>query len=751
MKNHKSKEAFYERLRTLADTNKTILKESQTRNIGTLIDYKKAADGVTYGIIKENHHYYIKKGGLKQDPNASDFAYIGGLSNITNFQFKTLAEADKQRNMLFHTINESISLKPNINGGGKKRKLNEDIAGEEIDNAEEKIGDLDAATDAAEAAPETNTEIDITGDEENNEPELDVTVDEPTPESNGAEPQPDVEEPAPDTEEPVSDETQGDESDNTTEMKPEDEKSITSSEIEKNLGKITNKIRKTELEPTQIKSYVNSFLSSFKDKFDDIDIEDRKEMADKILKVVPDEDVEDLSSSVPQDKKIEESETCSECGGFAQYAESRGYTKDSIVECGNDEMSSLVSGYANAHGEGQNDGDFKAVALFITPEIMDSLNNDYGHEEYTKELTPYVNSMNETTEEDKKAQIDELFGGLGQLGKKAVQNVGSGFQKVGQAVGQAAQNVKQTYYAGEKNAALGKLEAIAADLGKQIATVNVNATKAGQEPINVNSILTTIKNQVGQSGAANLSKFRTQENVDPANVEVMPNVLKEDGETEENGGEEIDFAPAAQSLGVATIKPDGAPTSGIDVSVDGQNKNINIKMNENKEKKSEETLTESEKKIRNYIRTRLEEKTGQRKTKLNESSKSETLKKLDKIIDEQFKLYETFTTNKGDINEFLGFSSAEKFQKLNPNDVKAVDDLFLSVFSQALQAAARKSVAARMTPQMKYDLLKQGFEMDKLKNPSFGTSGGKINYTPLRTENPFAAGGTGGKTGLGGV
>ena len=52
-----SKEAYYERLRNLADVNKTSIKESKNNTLGTLIDYKRAADGVTYGIIKENHQY----------------------------------------------------------------------------------------------------------------------------------------------------------------------------------------------------------------------------------------------------------------------------------------------------------------------------------------------------------------------------------------------------------------------------------------------------------------------------------------------------------------------------------------------------------------------------------------------------------------------------------------------------------------------------------------------------------------------
>ena len=51
-------------------------------------------------------------------------------------------------------------------------------------------------------------------------------------------------------------------------------------------------------------------------------------------------------------------------------------------------------------------------------------------------------------------------------------------------------------------------------------------------------------------------------------------------------------------------------------------------------------MNESEVKLRKYVRMRLEEKAGMRKANLNESKKSPALKKLDAVIDQQFKLYE---------------------------------------------------------------------------------------------------------------
>ncbi len=401
MKKHTSEEALYERMRNLAQVNKTSIKESQNRTLGTLIDYERTADGVAYGIVKEQHHYYIKKGGLNENLNVADFAYIGGLQNITEFQYDKLSEAEKQRNMLLKTINEGISTKVSKTGS-KKKMLTEDKAGQEIEMAANKVGELDAATDAAEVPAEP---LDLPPAGGEGEAEMDAGLDAM----------------ASGDEEMAGDDAMaaaGDE-----EVAVEDPQSEEEREIEKMLGKITNTLRKTELTDSQVKSYVNTFLSAFKDKFPDIDIEDRKAMAEKITKVVPPEDIEDLGQNVEDtggEPELEE-EQCSECGGFAQYAESRGYDANSIKECGEEEMTNLISGYANGHDDGQNDGDFKAIALFITPEILEKLKSEYGHDEFANQVEPFSTEMIEASVEDRDAQINELFGGLKNLANTGAQ------------------------------------------------------------------------------------------------------------------------------------------------------------------------------------------------------------------------------------------------------------------------------------------------------------------------------------------
>ena len=134
MKKHISEEAQSARMRNLAGVDKASVNESKNRTLGTLIDIERAADGVAYGIVKEQHKYHIKKGGLNENLNVADFAYIGGLGNVTEYQYSKLAEAKKNRNFLIATLNEGITTK--VNPSGSKTILTEDKAGAEIMGAE---------------------------------------------------------------------------------------------------------------------------------------------------------------------------------------------------------------------------------------------------------------------------------------------------------------------------------------------------------------------------------------------------------------------------------------------------------------------------------------------------------------------------------------------------------------------------------------------------------------------------------------
>ena len=63
----KSNKNFYERIRTLSDVKVTKNVNESTNNSKNLETYTKTDDGNVYGVIRENHKFYIKKSTKQKD------------------------------------------------------------------------------------------------------------------------------------------------------------------------------------------------------------------------------------------------------------------------------------------------------------------------------------------------------------------------------------------------------------------------------------------------------------------------------------------------------------------------------------------------------------------------------------------------------------------------------------------------------------------------------------------------------------
>jgi|7_EtaG_2_1085326.scaffolds.fasta_scaffold07214_3 hypothetical protein len=89
---------------------------TESKTFSELELIKRAPNGVVYGIIRENHNYFIKttekKGGTFL---AEDFSYVGGLQNKYDERYGTYAEAIRQLNMKFDMLNESFGMKKGNN------------------------------------------------------------------------------------------------------------------------------------------------------------------------------------------------------------------------------------------------------------------------------------------------------------------------------------------------------------------------------------------------------------------------------------------------------------------------------------------------------------------------------------------------------------------------------------------------------------------------------------------------------------
>ena len=371
-----SNEIFYKRLQDLAGIKTTINETKGGDNsLSTLIDHKVANDGLVYGIVKENHNYYIKKSTNKTNPTASDFVYMDGLANIRNYQYNSLAEAEKNMNFYLKNLNEAIGNTTLINNTklGKKSVISEaGDAKEDIDAANKELPNLDKSLEKEKA------EVSAVDNSETTPPPPPVE----TPEGgesivgDGAADAADSAKLETGTETPPSEETTGD-------GKGTDDLAV--KEIEKLIGKLGNEAGKTTLDTKTTNRLLAQVIGSFKEDITSLSPEDKRKLADKILK----------SSEESEENPAEVEEgTCVECNTFENYMKGRGF--NSMDECDEDSAADMIAGYATQHGEEQPEGEMEKIAIYVTPKIAESLKNEYGHVDYVEKMQPYLDKVNET-------------------------------------------------------------------------------------------------------------------------------------------------------------------------------------------------------------------------------------------------------------------------------------------------------------------------------------------------------------------
>ena len=164
---------------------------NESTSLSELELIKKGPNGIVYGIIRENHDYFIKTSNKTHGTlMAEDFKYIGGLQNKYDERYKSYAEALKHLNMKFDMLNESYGIDNNTNlfesdgvafGGGvgfgfvmeedEDEEGKEQIISDSDDDLEEqkKVLKVDAPKAETPEAPvedevEDEVEIDDSGD-----------------------------------------------------------------------------------------------------------------------------------------------------------------------------------------------------------------------------------------------------------------------------------------------------------------------------------------------------------------------------------------------------------------------------------------------------------------------------------------------------------------------------------------------------------------------------------------------------------
>lgn len=80
------------------------------------IEYKaKAADGKYYGIIRENSKYFVKVATPGKEMIAEAYQYIGGITNKSNYEYNSYANALKQFELKLGSINEAYDDDRKVN------------------------------------------------------------------------------------------------------------------------------------------------------------------------------------------------------------------------------------------------------------------------------------------------------------------------------------------------------------------------------------------------------------------------------------------------------------------------------------------------------------------------------------------------------------------------------------------------------------------------------------------------------------
>ena len=483
---------------------------------------------------------------------------------------------------------------------------------------ESNVNEDDAGEDETEAAVAAMDDLEIAVDsEEEQESAPEEPHEEPDSPAEDVPPAPDV---ADDSEEDVDLDVNVDAADDSEEGNGDDEKDQKYREVKEKIADIKQITDEYDFEDDKIKDFVNSFLSDHEGEIAEMPIEDRKDIADEILKAKPDTDsidsevtglekgadsaidnqINDLqqnngadepqNAEEPVQEDAEECESSSESESFQQYAESRGYSVDEMKDCSEGELCNLISGYANAYKNGENDGDHEGIAVYITPEIKSEL-ADYGHSDFAEELEPYVNNVEEGVPET-----------------HAVEPMPRQEEINSDVDGDDSEEIE-----------LNSPDSPAEDV-PPAPDVTDNGEEDVDLDVNVDAADDSEEGNMDQFYKMMYDELKGINDKTPEIIEKMKEYALKGGfqhvepEQKSSIGDKLKgLVGLGETIDAGVLKPDGASIEYEDVN-------------------------ESEKKIRTYIRKRLSEVVEGKKS-INENKKSRKLKALDKMIEEQLALF----------------------------------------------------------------------------------------------------------------
>ena len=303
---------------------------NESKSFSELELIKKGPNGIVYGIVRENHDYFIKTSNKPYGKFLSeDFQYIGGLQNKGTEKYHSYAEALKHLNIKFDMLNESYGIEYNVNifesdgnaiaggaGFGFVLEKEEEIILDDDITEEKKVLKVDAPASATPEAPaaEAPVEDDVADDEFGFSDE--------------------------DTEDLSDDEgdTLGDE--DTVATGDEGTEDLGDDEITKKIQKLTGKIGQMlrdseDVDPKLEKYVINSIISAL--HLDEMDESDKEDIISKFEgedeeDSFGDDEGSDESTEAPEGGSDESPEAPE--GGSDELSESRGivFSKKQLIE-----------------------------------------------------------------------------------------------------------------------------------------------------------------------------------------------------------------------------------------------------------------------------------------------------------------------------------------------------------------------------------------------------------------------------------
>lgn len=106
-----SPELMLDRIKSLMNEGRTGAPVANTAQSSraTLMHKVQGADGLTYGILQENAHFFLKKTTKNvNEAQSADFEYIGGAQNILAERFNSASDAHRRLNAKLFSLHESI-------------------------------------------------------------------------------------------------------------------------------------------------------------------------------------------------------------------------------------------------------------------------------------------------------------------------------------------------------------------------------------------------------------------------------------------------------------------------------------------------------------------------------------------------------------------------------------------------------------------------------------------------------------------